>query len=108
MGFKETEKSYHDLLSLSLKLQKLVKVSKEYIIKEPEVAANPEYAEKKLDNLVEDMKKIEIIARAKARKALKDVIGNFHYPVLNNIVDKMLLFDPKLDMCKVESNSSEV
>jgi len=106
--FKETEKSYHDLLSLSLKLQRLVKVSKEYIIKEPEVAASPEYAETKLNNLVKDVKKIEIIARSKARKALKDVIGSLPYPVLNNVVDKMLLCDPRADMWKVESNSDEV
>ena len=81
-SFKETEKTYHDLQSLSLKLQRLVKVSREYIIKEPEVAANPEVAETKLDNLVGDVKKIERIARAEARKALKEVIGNFPYPVV--------------------------
>ena len=114
--FKETEKSYHDLLSLSLKLQKLVKVSREYIIKKPEVVeSNPKFVETKLDNLINDAKKIESIARAKAREALKEVVGNFSNPVLDNIIEKMLVYDrkslnmdPTVGMWKVETNSAEV
>ena len=107
--FKATEKSYHDLMSLCLKLQRLVNVSREYIVKEPEVVeSNPEIVERKLDNLMDDAKKIESIARAKAMKALEEVIGNFHDTILKKIVEKMLLCDPMSDMWKVENNSAKV
>ena len=99
-----------------MKLQKLVKVSREYIIKKPEVVeSNPKFVETKLDNLINDAKKIESIARAKAREALKEVVGNFSNPVLDNIIEKMLVYDrmsmnmdPMVGMWKVETNSAEV
>ena len=86
---KAGTRSFYDLYVLCFRFDDLLTVSKVEVNKllEPRV-------KRKLEELIEDIKKIKFISKSKAKEAAAAFL-NLPSAALSNIVDQMTMFEPK-------------